>query len=48
MDQWVLELQLVHNKYSHLKWLDREVIFSQGPPGAEAGWGVGEARKEVT
>lgn len=39
MDQWLLELQLVHSKYSHLKWLDREVIFSQGNLQA---WGEGK------
>lgn len=45
MDQWLLELQLVHDKYSHLKWLDREVIFSQGDL---QGWGAREAQNEVT
>lgn len=47
MDQWVLELQLVYNKYLYFKWLDREVIFLQGFFGVEVGWGVGEVWKEV-
>lgn len=45
MDQWLLELQLVRSKYSHVKWLDREVIFSWVTPRAG---GRGDAQKEVT
>lgn len=49
MHQWLLELQLVHNKYSHLKYLDREVIFSEGdPPGLQGGRKLRETDESET
>lgn len=37
MHQWLLELQLVRRKYSHLECRDREVVSLQSDPRA-VGW----------